>query len=234
MTGTLYGIGAGPGDPDLITLKSLKVLQSVPVLAYPAPDDGDSLVRAIVDPHLSGQQEEVVIRIPMVVDRFPAQDVYDKAVADIGAHLQAGRDVAFVCEGDPFFYGSFMFLFGRMAEQYPVEVIPGVSSLTAAAAVLGAPLAARNDILTVIPAPLDDASLSRRLADADAAVIIKVGRHFARVRAVLNDLGLDHCARYVERATMSQQKVLPLSDVDDTNVPYFSIILVHKRGAAWQ
>jgi len=234
MTGTLYGIGAGPGDPDLITLKSLRLLQTVPVLAYPAPDSGDSLVRAIVAPHLPGTQEEVVIRIPMTVARFPAQDVYDKAVADIGAHLDAGRDVAFVCEGDPFFYGSFMFLFGRMAERYPVEVVPGVSSLTAAAAVLRSPLASRNDVLTVVPAPLDDEALRRRLADADAAVIIKIGRHFERVRSVLEDMGLSHCSRYVERATMDEQKVLPLAEVAAAGVPYFSIILVHKRGAAWQ
>lgn len=234
MTGTLYGIGAGPGDPDLITLKSLRLLQSVPVLAYPAPDTGDSLVRSIVAPHLPGTQDEVMIRIPMAVERFPAREVYDRAVADIGGHLDAGRDVAFVCEGDPFFYGSFMFLFGRMAETYPVEVVPGVSSLTAAAAVLGAPLAARNDVLTVIPAPIDDEALRRRLAGTDAAVIIKIGRHFDRVRTILEDMNLSHCSRYVERATMAEQKVLPLAEVTAGSAPYFSIILVHKRGTAWQ
>jgi len=214
--------------------ETLRLLQSVPVLAYPAPDTGDSLVRSIVAPHLPGGQDEVMIRIPMAVERFPAREVYDQAVAEIGAHLDAGRDVAFVCEGDPFFYGSFMFLFGRMAEKYPVEVVPGVSSLTAAAAVLRSPLAARNDVLTVIPAPIDDVALRRRLADADAAAIIKVGRHLERIRAILEDMSLSHCSRYVERATMAEEKVLRLDEVAPGGAPYFSIILVHKRGTAWQ
>ena len=130
MTGTLYGLGIGPGDPELITLKALKRLQAVPVIAYPAPQEGDSLARAIVAPHLDGAQREIAIRMPMVAARFPAQEVYDRAAEAIGGELEAGRDVAVLCEGDPFFYGSFMYLFGRMAERYPVEVIPGVSSLT--------------------------------------------------------------------------------------------------------
>jgi precorrin-2/cobalt-factor-2 C20-methyltransferase len=138
-----------------------------------------------------------------------------------------------LCEGDPFFYGSFMYLFARMAERFPVEVVPGVSSLTACAAVLGAPLAARNDVLTVIPAPLDEAALKARLSSGDAAAIIKLGRHFAKVRRVLDELGLTREARYIERATMESQRILPLDSVDPQDVPYFSMILLHKRGEAW-
>ena len=123
----------------------------------------------------------------MVVERFPAQEVYDRAAKSLGEHLEAQRDVAVLCEGDPFFYGSFMYLFARRAERFPVEVVPGVSSLTACAAVLGAPLAARNDVLTVVPAPLDEAALKARLSNGDAAAIIKLGRHFAKVRRVLDD-----------------------------------------------
>jgi precorrin-2/cobalt-factor-2 C20-methyltransferase len=235
MTGTLYGVGIGPGDPDLITLKALKCLERVPVIAYPAPQDGDSLARAIVAPHLVGGQDEIVIRMPMVAARFPAQDVYDKAAVEIGAELEAGRDVAVLCEGDPFFYGSFMYLFGRMAERYPVEVIPGVSSLTACAAVLGAPLVARNDVLTVVPATLKPEALKRRLAEGgEAAAIVKVGRNLAKVRGVLADLGLADDARYVEHATMASQRILPLSAVADGAAPYFSMILVHRRGEAWR
>ena len=153
MSGTLYGLGIGPGDPELITLKALRLLQSVPVIAYPAPETGESLARRIVAPHIPEGRTEIAIRMPLVVERFPAQEVYDAAAAELRAHLRAGRDAAVLCEGDPFFYGSFMYLFGRMAEEFPVEVVPGVSSLTACAAVLGAPLAARNDVLTVVPAP---------------------------------------------------------------------------------
>ncbi len=138
-----------------------------------------------------------------------------------------------LCEGDPFFYGSFMYLFARMAEDFPVEVVPGVSSLTACAAVLGAPLAARNDVLAVVPGPLPDQELKARLADCQAAAVIKVGRHFPRIRSVLEELGLTDRARYVEHATMGSQKILPLEAVDPAAVPYFSMILVHTRGEAW-
>ncbi len=131
MSATLYGLGIGPGDPDLITIKALRILQAVPVIAYPAPETGDSLARSIVSPHLNGDQQEIPIRMPMLSARFPAQAVYDWAAEAIGSHLEAGSDVAVLCEGDPFFYGSFMYLFARMAARHTVEVIPGVSSLMA-------------------------------------------------------------------------------------------------------
>jgi precorrin-2/cobalt-factor-2 C20-methyltransferase len=128
-----------------------------------------------------------------------------------------------------------MYLFGRMAERYPVEVIPGVSSLTACAAVLGAPLVARDDVLTVVPATLRPEDLKRRLAEGgEAAAIVKVGRNLAKVRSVLADLGLADNARYVEHATMASQKILPLAAVADGAAPYFSMILVHRRGEAWR
>lgn len=234
MTGTLYGLGVGPGDPELITLKAHRLLARAPVLAYPAPEQGDSLARAIVAPHLPGGQTEIAIRMPLTVERFPAQAVYDEAAERIAGHLDAGEDVAVICEGDPFFYGSFMYLYGRMAGRYPVEVVPGVSSLTACAAALGAPLAARNDVLTVLPAPLANDVLESRLRDVDAAAIIKVGRHFARVHDLLESLGLAAAARYIERATMADQRVLPLRDIDPGSVPYFSMILVHRRAEAWR
>jgi precorrin-2/cobalt-factor-2 C20-methyltransferase len=233
MNGTLYGLGVGPGDPELITLKALRLLRAAPVVAYPAPEHGDSLARAIVAGHLPGGQTEIAIRMPMVVERFPAQEIYDRAAVEIGAHLEAGRDVAVLCEGDPFFYGSFMYLFGRMAERFPVQVVPGVSSLTACAAASGAALASRNDVLTVIPAPLPPERLRELLLNTDAAAIMKLGRHFAKVRDVLTDLGLAKQARYVERATMPNQRLLPLDEVDPDSVPYFSMVLVHKRGEAW-
>ena len=233
MRGTLYGLGVGPGDPELITLKALRILERVGVLVYPAPEEGESLVRTIVAGHLDGHHEEICIRMPMVAARFPAQDVYDGAAAELGRHLDAGRDVAMLCEGDPFFYGSFMYLFGRMAERHAVEVVPGVSSLMACAATLGAPLAARDDALCVLPATLSDEALERRIRDVDAVAIIKVGRHLPRVRAVIEAMGLATNARYVEHATMTSEKILPLTEVDGDAAPYFSMILLHARGNAW-
>lgn len=233
MAGILYGVGVGPGDPELVTLKALRILQSVPVLAWPAPEEGPSLAREIVAEHLPGTQREIAIRMPLLPARFPADDVYDKAAIEIGEALSAGDDVAVICEGDPFFYGSFMYLFGRLAGDHRIEVIPGVSSLTACAAALGAPLSAKNDVLTVIPGPLDAETLRQRLSDADAAAIIKVGRHFEKIRGVIDALGLADNARYIERATMAEQRIVPLGDVGEGDAPYFSMILVHKRNEAW-
>ncbi len=233
-SGTLYGVGVGPGDPELVTLKALRILQTVPVLAWPAPEEGPSLARKIVAQHLPGTQREIPIRMPLLPARFPANDVYDKAAREIGAVLAAGDNVAVICEGDPFFYGSFMYLFGRLAADYPVEVVPGVSSLTACAAALGTPLSAKNDVLTVVPGPLDAETMKQRLADADAAAIIKVGRHLEKIRSVIDELGLGANARYIERATMSEQRIVPLAEVGDDDAPYFSMILVHKRAEVWK
>ena len=233
--GELIGIGVGPGDPDLITVKGLAALRAAPVLAYPAPETGESLARAIVAPHLEDMTKiEIAIRMPIVAARFPAQEVYDRAAVQIGEHLDAGRDVACICEGDPFFYGSFSFLFQRMAGRYPARVIPGVSSLTACAAVLGVPLATRNDVLAVVPATLAEADLRARLSEVDAAAIIKVGRHLEKVRAVLDSLGLAAGARYVEHATMASERSVPLSEAAGARAPYFSMVLVHRRGTAWK
>jgi precorrin-2/cobalt-factor-2 C20-methyltransferase len=231
--GKLYGLGIGPGDPELITVKALRILRAVPVVAYPAPDQGDSLARAIVASHLPGRQQEIVIRVPMVPERFPAQTVYDRAAVELGEHLTAGRDVAVLCEGDPFFYGSFMYLFARLAAGFAVEVVPGVSSLTACGAALGAPLAGRNDVLTVVAAPLDADEIAARLRQSDAVAIIKLGRHFVKVRDLLVRLGLAEKARYIEHASMASQRILPLTEVEPAQVPYFSMILVHRRGEAW-
>lgn len=234
MAGTLYGVGVGPGDPELLTLKALRILTSVPVLAWPAPEEGPSLAREIVADHLPGTQREIAIRMPLLPARFPAADVYDKAALEIGEALDAGDDVAVICEGDPFFYGSFMYLFGRLSGGHAIEVVPGVSSLTACAAALGSPLSAKNDVLSVIPGPLDADTMAQRLTEADAAAIIKVGRHLEKIRSVLAQIGLSDNARYIERATMAEQRIVPLADVDDGCAPYFSMILVHKRAEAWK
>ena len=234
MSGTVWGLGVGPGDPELITLKALRLLRAAAVVAYPAPEDGDSFARAIVAPHLPGGQEEIAIRMPIGDAQFPKAEIYDRAAAAIAGHAAAGRDVAVLCEGDPFFYGSFLYLYGRLADRCPVKAVPGVSSLFACAAAAGAPLAAGNDVLTVVPAPLPEAELRARLGAGEAAAIVKVGRHLGKVRRVLRDLGLAAQAHYVERATLATERVLPLDAVVGDEAPYFSMVLVHRRGAAWR
>jgi precorrin-2/cobalt-factor-2 C20-methyltransferase len=231
-SGTLYGLGLGPGDPELLTLKALRLLRAAPVVAYPAPDDGASFARAIVGQFISPAQREIVIRVPMVAERFPAQAVYDAAAAEIAAVLAAGSDVAALCQGDPFFYGSFMYLFARLAGRFPVVIVPGVSSLTACAAAARLPLVGRSETLVVIPATLAEAELERRLADVEAAAIIKLGRHFAKIRRVLDRLGLAERAQYVERASLPNQRVARLAEVDAASVPYFAMLLIAGRAVA--
>lgn len=231
--GILYGLGVGPGDPELITLKALRLIRSCPVIAYPAPDKGASMARAIAEPHLPGGQEEIVIRMPLDGGRAPIEAAYDRAAKEIAGHLDAGRDVASLCEGDPFFYGSFMYLFGRLAGRHRVEVVPGVSSLLAGPAALGAPLACHDDTLLVVPATLSEDALRARLDGVDAAVIIKLGRHLGKVKRLLDGLGLTASARYIEHATMANERIANLADAGPA-APYFSMVVVHRRGEAWR
>ena len=229
MSGTLYGLGVGPGDPELVTLKALRILRALPVVAYPAPPEGTSFARSVVASHLSPAQTEIAIRVPMTRSVAPAQAVYDRAAIEIGGHLDAGRDVGVLCQGDPFFYGSFINLFTRLADRYRIEIVPGVSSLTACAAAAALPLVSRDETLAVIPATLDEAELARRLGDADVAAIVKLGRHVAKVRRVLDRLGLIDGAIYIEHATLADQRVAPLACIAPEEAPYFSMALVTRN-----
>jgi len=232
VSGTLYGLGVGPGDPDLLTVKAARILAACTVVAYPAPADGESLARRIASPHLPAGRIEIAIRMELSPARFPAPEVYDPAAAAIAGHLEAGRDVAVLCLGDPLLYGSFMYLLARLAGAHRVEIVPGIASPMAAAAVLGLPLAARNDALAIVPAQLPDERIATCLAASDSSAIIKLGRHFPRVRTLLGRLGLLDCASYVEHATMADQRVLPLAAIDPAQVPYFSLILVRRAGSS--
>ncbi len=228
MTGTVYGLGIGPGDPELLTLKAVRLLRAAPVIAYPVTESGESLARGIVAPHMAAGRIEIAIDTPMA-EPTAAQAGYDRAAADMAGHLRAGRDVAVLCEGDPFFYGSFAYLFERLAGEFAVEVVPGVSSLTACAAVAGMPLIARNETLTVMPALLPDDRLRAGIAAADSIALFKVGRHIGRIRRVLDELDLLDRAVLVERATLANQRIVPLAALEAGIAPYFSVVLVQKR-----
>jgi len=230
---TFYGIGVGPGDPELLTLKARRIISTVPVIAYPKTDSGDSMARRIAAPHVPSGVVELPVALPMVVDREPARGAYDQAARAIATHLSAGRDVAFLCEGDPFFYGSFMYLHQRLDRDFQCEVVPGVPSLMAAAAVAGRPLASRNDVMTVLPAPLDTDKLRAAIAGSDSVAIVKVGRHFSRIRTLLRDAGLAKHAVIVARATHPDQRITPLIEIPEGDQPYFSTILVYKGGEPW-
>lgn len=232
MNGKLYGVGLGPGDPDLMTLRAHRLIAGATVVAYPALAGGDSFARAIAADVIPAAAREIVMDVPMTVDRAPAQAAYDKGAAEIAAALEAGEDVICLCEGDPFFYGSFMYLFARLSERFEVEVVPGVTSITTCAARAGVPLAARNERLTVLPGPLPEAELRSRIEGAESVAIMKVGRHLAKIRGVIEALGLTEKAMYIERASLPEEVVCPLKEAPE-KAPYFSMILLVKGGDPW-
>ena len=222
-------MGVGPGDPELITLKAVKAVQTADIIAYAAPDNGVSFARQIIEKTipLHTGQSEYKITIPMRVERFPAQEIYDKAANDLAIKMEEGKNIAVLCEGDPFFYGSFMYLHERLYKKYRSNIIPGISSVMTLASVTQSPLCERNELLTIIPGPLDEEAMTAQLqAEKTACVIMKVGRHIEKIKRCLEAANRLDKAIYVERASLPNQKILPLSCVDEGNAPYFSIIQV--------
>ena len=225
-TGRLLGIGVGPGDPELMTLKAVRYLREAPVVSYVSADGKPSMARRIAAVHLPGTQREINLALPMKPLPELAQAAYDEGASRIGAELEQGRDVAVLCEGDPLFYGSFSQLLVRLAGQYPTEIVPGVASFAAAAAAARQPLVAGSESFVAVPATLPAEQLRTRLSQTDAAAILKLGRHLAKVRRVLRELGQLERAIYVERASTEQERVLQLTDLDDHEAPYFALILL--------
>ncbi|KAF0118458.1 MAG: precorrin-2/cobalt-factor-2 C20-methyltransferase [Rhodospirillaceae bacterium] len=233
VSGTLWGVGVGPGDPELLTLKAVRVLRAAPVIAYLAPLEGKGLARRIAAAVLEDgiARTEIALRMRFTVDRHSAQAAYDHGAAAIAGHLVAGRDVAVLCEGDPLFFGSFAYIMARLEARFPVEVIPGVGSLAACSAALRQAFALLDDRAAVIPASRTADEITATLAVVDAAAIIKVGRHLAKVAGVLERLGLLERAWHVERASQPEARVRPLTAVmAETReaAAYFSMVLVYK------
>jgi precorrin-2/cobalt-factor-2 C20-methyltransferase len=236
--GRLYGVGIGPGDPELLTVKATRIIAEAPVVAFFAKKGRRGNARGIVDCWLKPTHIELPLHYPMTTEshfddppyREALAHFYAESAAVIATHLDAGRDVALLSEGDPMFYGSFMHLFIRLRERFHVTVVPGVSSICGAWGVAEAPMTWGDDALVVLPATLPLDQLTRRLALADAAVIMKIGRNFARAREALAAAGMAERAIYVERATMAGEAIMPLRDKRDDATPYFSMILVPGRG----
>lgn len=231
--GTLYGVGVGPGDPELMTVKAWRLISTAPVIAYLAANGKESTARDIAKPFIPEDAEHLVIDMPMRVEREPGEKAYDAGAKAIAAHLTAGRDVVVLCEGDPFFYGSFMYLFARLAKHHETIVVPGVTSITASAAAIGRPLSARNEVVKVLPATLPADRLRDELMTAESAAIIKVGRHFAKIRNILGSLDLATRAHVIVKATHDDQRTTPLLDITEDSLPYFATILVYTGAEAW-
>ncbi|MGH2917853.1 MAG: precorrin-3B C(17)-methyltransferase [Solirubrobacteraceae bacterium] len=230
MQGILYGVGVGPGDPELVTVKARRVIESADVVAYPLGPGKEGVARRAAAPYLANQAQ-LVLEYPVTTQEpdHPGgyegalRDFYDASAARIAAELDAGRSVAVLCEGDPFFYGSYMYLHERLAARYAWEVVPGVTAFSAAAAAAGTPLAKRDDVLTVLPGTLPPAELAARVRDCHAAVVMKLGRRFGAVREGLEDVA--DRAVYVERASHPGERIAPLAGVEGS-VPYMSLVLV--------
>jgi len=233
MTGRLIGVGVGPGDPGLLTLNAIEALKAADVIAYFAKAGNESNARAIVADHLSGV-EELPLLYPVTTEipkehagyRDAIRDFYDVSAAAVASHLDDGRTVAVLSEGDPLFYGSYMHIHVRLSDRYPTEVIAGVTGMSGCWSSVGAPMTQGDDVFTVLPATLPEYELERRFADANAAVVMKIGRHLAKVRRALDRAGRLDRAIYVERGTMANASVMKLTDKLDMTAPYFAIVLV--------
>ncbi|MGN6250193.1 MAG: precorrin-2 C(20)-methyltransferase [Marmoricola sp.] len=233
-TGRFAGVGVGPGDPELVTLRAARLIGSADVVAYHAGVGKDSNARRIAADLIPATAVEEVLRYPVTTGDTDHPGgyagalaaFYEEAADRLAAHLLAGRDVVLLAEGDPLFYGSFMYMHDRLANRFPTEVVPGVPAFAAATAAAATPLVRQTDVLTVLPGTLPEPELARRLADTDGAVVMKLGRTFPAVRRALEAAGRLEHALYVERASMPEQHWRPVAEVDAGTVPYFSLIVV--------
>lgn len=233
-TGQLAGVGVGPGDPELVTLKALRRIHDADVVAFFSAARRESNARRVVAAELRDGQPELRLVYPVTTETLPAgvsyEEVllafYDESAERLARELDRGRDVVVLCEGDPLFYGSFMYVHNRLADRYVTEIVPGVTSISGAAAVLCRPLVCRDEMFCTLSGVLPADELKTRLVEADAAVVLKLGRNLAKVRTVVEELGLIDRAFYVERATMAEQKVSPLADANAARAPYFSMVVI--------
>lgn len=234
MSGRLYGVGLGPGDPELITRKAARLIAEADVIAYHAGVGKQSNARRIAADLIPDGVVEEELRYPVTTGSTSHPGGYAGAMAQfyeecaerLGRHLAAGLDVVVLAEGDPLFYGSFMYLHDRLSPRFETEVVPGVPAFAAATAVVATPLVRQTDVLTVLPGTLPVPELARRLADTDGAIIMKLGRRFPGVVDALRQAGRLEHAWYIERASMPAERWMKVTDVDPATVPYFSLIVV--------
>jgi precorrin-2/cobalt-factor-2 C20-methyltransferase len=232
--GLLVGVGVGPGDPELVTLKAMRALQQADLVVHFAKNGAASHARAIAASHFKAGVDEMPLYYPVTrevpretsIYRDALRHFYDTAAARLAAHLDAGRTVAVICEGDPLFYGSYMHLHVRLAPRYRTQVIAGVTGMSGCWSAAGAPIAQGDDVLMVLPATLPESEIERRLKDADAAVVMKLGPHLPKIRRTLARLGRLDRAIYVERGSAKDSAMMRLADKCDDEAPYFAIVLV--------
>ena len=236
--GRLIGVGVGPGDPELLTLKAIRAIEAADVVAHFAKAGNPSNARAIVARYLRPSQPELPLLYPITTEREVSDPLYrsaiqaffDESAQSVAAHLDAGRTVAVLSEGDPLFFGSYMHLHLRLMQRYPAEVIPGVTAMSGCWSMAGLPIARGTDILMVLPGTLSENELVIRLQHNEPTVIMKPGRNLAKVRRALEMADRLSHAIYVERATMGEARLMPFAELTSDAAPYFATILVPGRG----
>lgn len=232
--GKLFGIGVGPGDPELITIKALKYIEQSDVIAFPTATGNHSNAKATIKPYITENHQLLPLIYPVTAG--PVADssaylpimnnFYDETSNEIAALLEAGKNVSIICAGDPFVFGSYMYWHARLSERFETQVVPGISSILAAPVQLGMPLCHREDVVSILPATMSEEDLVARLGECDSAVIMKLGRTFPKVVRALEKANLIDNAYYVERATMGAERILKVNQVNPNDVAYFSVIVV--------
>lgn len=238
--GKVYGVGVGPGDPELITIKGLNAIRKADIVVFHQTKKADSNALKIALPWLNDKQERLALTYPITTEmpsdsecyRESLEKFYQESTNLIKDKLEQGLNIVVLTEGDPCFYSSFMYILDSLKGKYPVEIIPGVSSIFGAAAALQTPLSYRNETFSILSGVLSENELIQRLKAGDSFAIIKIGRNLEKVRNALKKSGLFDRALYIERATMENQHIYPLENVEGEKAPYFSLILV--PGKTWR
>ncbi|HEX7822796.1 MAG TPA: precorrin-2 C(20)-methyltransferase [Sphingobium sp.] len=236
-SGTIHGVGLGPGAQDLLSVRADRLVRGARHVAYFRKAGKPGQARRIVDGMLRGDVIEFAMEYPVTTE-IPLSDprynerlsaFYEECTRHLAALAAAGEDVVVLCEGDPFFYGSFMHLYTRLSGQAPVIVVPGITGMSGAWTASGVPMTWGDDVLTVLMATMPEEDLVRRIRDTDALVVMKIGRNLARLRRAVAAAGREGEAVLVEYAAMAEQRVTPLREAEAVT-PYFSILLIHGKG----
>ena len=234
MSGQLLGVGVGPGDPDLMTVRAVRALERADVVAYFAKAGNASHARHTAERYFRSDAIDLPLLYPVTTEhptasneyRVPIQKFFDAAAAQVAAHLDTGRVVAVLSEGDPLFFGSYMHIHVRLLERYAIEVIPGITAMSACWSAAGVAMVQGENVLTVLPGTLEESELIRRLKCGEPTVVMKVGRNLGKIRRAVIRADRLANATYVERVSMQQERVMPLADKADDHAPYFSMVLV--------
>jgi precorrin-2/cobalt-factor-2 C20-methyltransferase len=236
--GRVYGVGLGPGDPELMSVRADRLVRGARHVAYFRKRGRPGHARGLVAGMLRGDAIEIAMEYPVTTEIPVADPRYNAALAAfysdcverLTAICASGADVVALCEGDPFFYGSFMHLHTRLRGRVAVEVVPGVTGMSAAWTATGAPVSWGDDALAVLMGTLPEDDLAARMRAADAVVVMKVGRNLAKVRRAADAAGMLARAWLVENAAMAGQSVTPLAQAEGRAAPYFSVVVVHGQG----